>query len=211
MPFDFFQSVADLRSGWRTLHDIEKAGLVAAILAAGMRRRTLAKAVGCSEGSIRRLAVINAATAEEKDLARRGALSTNQLVKQVKSRREDQSRRHRQAKAAEERASAERAAKKILAWLNAELSPAYAEQIVNEVRLRFARTTPTGKPQKKAPSGMPLGEIIRRCGQAVPESADVNFIERYVRWLMLWTYYGFPDREFRDTALNLALSAVCRR
>ena len=83
MPFDLFQAVADLRSGWQTLHDIDKSTIVAATLAAGMRGRTLAKAVGCSEGSIRRLAIISTATAEEKDLARRGALSTNQLVKQV--------------------------------------------------------------------------------------------------------------------------------
>jgi len=211
MPFDLFQAVTDLRSGWQTLHDIEKAALVAAILAAGMRGRTLAKAVGCSEGSIRRLHVISTATAEEKDLARRGALSTNQLVKQVKSRREDQSRLHRQARAAEHRAAAEHAAKKIVTWLTAELSSAYAEQVLDEARLRVARTTPTGKPQKKAPSGMPLGEIIRRCGQAVPDSGDVNVLERYVLWLMLWTYYAFPNRDVRDTALDLALSAISRR
>jgi hypothetical protein len=55
MMSDLFQAVADLQPGWTTLHAIDKADLIKDILAAGMKCRTLAQAVKCSESTIRKL------------------------------------------------------------------------------------------------------------------------------------------------------------
>ena len=204
MSFDLYQTRADLQAGWQTLHDVDKASRIAQILDAGMGGRTLARSLNVSEALVRHLAIANEARPEEKQLARQGRLSTNQLVKLVKVRRKQTADVQREAEAEKGAVAARRGAKVITSWLAGKLQSAYAEQVIDEARHRLAEAEAAGKlPKFRAPKGMKVSEIIRRL-EPKPSADDVSFVDRYAHWLARWSFFAFPNAEVRDRALDHA-------
>jgi hypothetical protein len=69
-----------------------------------------------------------------------------------------------------------------------------------------------GFPKEKPPARMPIEEIIRLCGLAVPAvTDDISFVERFACWLALWTCHVMPNPKIRDGALDIALDKLSAR
>ena len=209
------EAVAALQSTWQNLPDVDRAEAIVRILAAGMSGRGLADALSCSEPLIRYLKPLVEALPEEKRLARLGKISTRELKRRIAERKAEKA--HKQEQAAEQARleAAHQGFRHIMHWFNKEEKIAYphAEQIVLEARRKLREAERDGKlPKEKAPAGMPVPEVIRRCNRAVPATTDdVSFIEGYACWLALWSYHAMPDSRVRDNALDIALNELVAR
>ncbi len=203
------QAIADLRSGWRMLPDIEKASLIAKILAAGMSRRRLAPTLGCGEATIRNLALLAQALPTEKDQLRAGELTTRAVLRRIRLRRTAAKIIQRGAMARDAEREARRHCDRVLRWVQREKLPtAYAEQAVEEARLQLVLAESTGGlPEDSAPEGTTVDEIIRRC-RPEPVSEDTHILASYARWLALWSYYSVPDSATRLQGLQYAASKL---
>jgi hypothetical protein len=211
MSFDLFQARADLQAGWQTLHDVNKAELISNILGAGMSGRTLAKSLGKSEGLIRHLAIANDASATDKKLALNGELSTAELVRRVRDRRDRDQQQALELAATRNVKTIAQATDEIVTWLLERLGGPYAEQVVEEARFLSANAEATGKfPKGKAPAGMSFAEIMNRCLQSTKPSHDVDQSSRYAYCLAVGCYYAFPDSNVRSRVLDHALTRVIR-
>ncbi len=211
MAFDLFQARADLQAGWQTLHDVNKAELISNILDAGMSGRTLAKSLGKSEGLIRHLAIANDASATDKKLALDNKLSTAELVRRVRDRRDRDKQRAQELAAARSVKTIAQATDEIVTWLVERLSVPYAEQVVEEARRLLAGSEANGKvPKGKAPAGMSFAELMDLCLQSTKASDDVHQISRYAYCLAVGCYYAFADSNVRSQALDRAVARVIR-
>ncbi len=199
------QAVTDLRSGWQTLHDIDKATLIVNILAAGMSRRALARAMGCGEATIRNLVLLAQALPAEKDQLRAGELTTRAALRRIRLRRTAAKVIQRGAVARDAEREARRHCDRVLRWVQAErLPPAYAEQAVEEARLQLVLAEQSGGlPQDAAPKGLATDEIIRRY-RPEPPSEDVHILAWYALWLARWSFYAVADSATRLQGLQYA-------
>ncbi len=215
MQTQVLEAVAALQSTWQNLPDVDRAEVIVHILAAGMSGRGLANALNCSEALIRHLKPLVEALPEEKRLARLGKISTRELKRRIAERKTEKANKKEQTAEFARLEAAHRGADHIQQWSNKEekIAYPYAEQIVLEARRKLREAERDGKlPKEKAPAGVPVPEIIRRCDRAVPATTDdVNFIERYANWLVLWAYHVMPDARVRDEALDIALNELMTR
>jgi len=210
--FDLYKAVANLQNAWPDLHDVDRALRIKQILDIGMGGRTLARAIGCSEGLIRHLRIAADAAEEDLQQARAGTLSTCQLVKKVLSRRKEQEEIMRANLKAQAQLAAQQGAEKIFSWLGSELSSSYAEQTLDEANRMLANAEYAGKlPTNRVPVEMSVENIISYCRpkNLLDDSAAVDCdaeipLSRYARWLAHWAFYAFPEPEVRHEALRLA-------
>ena len=210
---DLHHAVTELKKAWSDLDDMDRAVRITQILDAGVGRRALARAVGCSEGLIRQLRIAADATNDEKQQARRGELSTRQLIEKVLARRKEQEAIDRSNLKSEHQLAAQQAATTIVNWLLAEL-PSAAEQVLDEANRLLADAERAGKlPTKRAPDGMPVADIIahlRPKNLLDDKPGDIYVADiplgRYGTWLCHWAFFAFPQPELRHEALRLAKS-----
>jgi hypothetical protein len=115
---------------------------------------------------------------------------------------------------AEEQACSEAAqegASQVLQWFyDEQIAPAYAEQVVLEASRKLFEAERDGAlPKEKAPAGLGISEIIRRCDLAVPRCTDdISFVERYANWLVLWSFHAIADGRVREKALDVVLAKL---
>lgn len=204
-----------LPSNWSTMTDMDRAEAVKRSLDAGMSGRKVAEALNCSESLIRHLKPLSEALLEEKQLARLGKISTRELRRRIAERKAEKAHKKEQAGEQARLQAAREGAEHILRWFNEEEKIGYphAEQIVLEARRKLREAERDGTlPNEKAPAGLPVSAIIRRCDLAVPPCTDdVSFIERYANVLVLWTYHVIPDGRVREKALDMALNELMSR
>jgi hypothetical protein len=208
------EEVRKLRSKWRTLADVDRAQAIKRLLGTGMSGRELAKAVDCSESLIRHLKPLVEALPEEKQLARLGKISTRELRRRLAVRKAEKTHNQEPADDQARLDAARQGATYILEWFNEEkIAYPHAKQIALEAHRKLRKAERDGKlPKEKAPAGLPVSEVIRRCDRAVPPSSDdVIFMERYANWLALWTYYVMPDGRVREKAFDTVLNEFMAR
>lgn len=82
---DFSSAVADLRSRWYSLHDLERAHTVQAIHLAGMSLGNLARELNCSRSPLSRLLLAANAPTEDLTLARQVPMSTRALGRRARA------------------------------------------------------------------------------------------------------------------------------
>lgn len=211
MKPDLLHGVEDLQSRWQTISDLDRSIAITPILAAGTSGRRLAAALGCGESLIRYLKQLPQASPEERSQLRAGHISTREVLRNIEARQELKADKARETKKAAKLRASERGAKQIMSWLrDEEIFPSYAEQIVIETRRKLAEAEMTnGFPKEEPPVGMPVAEIIRRSGLAVPAvTDDISFVERFACWLALWTCHVMPNIQVRDSALDIAFNKL---
>ena len=76
-------AITDLKVQWPDLHDLDRAKAVRALMAAGASIRKIALQLPVSESSLRRLLQAAQASLEDRFLASKGKLSTNELVRRT--------------------------------------------------------------------------------------------------------------------------------
>lgn len=207
-------SVDPLKRDWEQLHPLDRAEAVARIRRSGISIRQIARQVGRSEATLRRLLVTLNAPAADLLLARQDKLSINELVRRAKAeaaRRDAERQQDLETRRAE---SAKETAILICNWLAEEgVYGPDGERIIDDVRAEFAKRELYGN-LPTYPSEVPIlsvQELIRRARPTQPRPDDATSIDWYHAWLFRWTFYAFPDTAVRDRALELALEAQWRR
>ena len=211
---DFLPAIDALRSKWQTLSDLDRSDAITPILTTGTSGRQLAAALGCSESLIRRLKQLAKASLEDRRQLRAGLMSTRQALRNIEARQESKVSKAREAQKKANLNAIARGANQVMQWFADEgIWCAYAEQVVIETRRKLAEAEMTNSlPKEKAPAGMPVAEVIRRSGLAVPGlTDDLSFVEHFACWLSLWTCYAMPDTQIRDGALDIALNNLVVR
>jgi hypothetical protein len=212
LPMDNLNElISNLKDKWSHLHDLDRGKNILQILNAGMSGRSLARALGVSEGLVRNLKALTAATPEDRRMARRNEIRTRELLRRIAER---QTQAADEASQAEEQACLEVAqvgAGEVLQWFyDEQMAHAYAEQVVLEGRRKLFEAERDGKlPKEKAPAGPPVSEIIRCCDLIVPPCTDyTSFVDRYADWFTLWSYHAMTDARVRETALDIVLAKL---
>jgi hypothetical protein len=209
------EEVSNLRAKWPNLSDVDRGEAISRLLAARISGRQLAKVLNCSPTLIRHLKPLAEALPEEKRLARLGQISTRELTRRIAERRAQKAHKAEEVAEQARLEAARQGAAHILQWFNKEekIAPPYAEQIVLEARRKLREAERDGTlPTEKAPTGLSVSEIIRRCGLQIPACTDdINFVERYALWLARWGYHAMPDGRVRDKALDIALNELVAR
>jgi transposase-like protein len=206
-------SIADLQINWDQFNDVDRARAVHQFHQSGVSLRELAKALNCSASLLRQLDQAPQAPPLDQMLARRGEISTRELVRRSRAAKLQCAAKERQADERKRMQAAQQGSKTICDWLEEEkLWPSHGEAIVDETRMILFQaeqhgTLPQGPPP---PPGTPVKEIIRRC-RPKPETVESSDVARYAHWLAVWAYYSFPDTMVRDRALNLALDRLSRQ
>jgi hypothetical protein len=206
-------SVADLKTKWTELIDVDRALAVHKIHVAGMSFGKLAKELGRSSTLLRNLDQAAQAPAEDIGLARKRQISTRQLV--LRSKAADQRRAAQEKEALNQKRTkaAQQAAVRICEWLDENISyHSQAESIVEEARRILAQAEFFEKLPKCPPpsSKMPVAEIIVRMRPPASVNPDVESAGWFAAWLARWAFYAFRDSVVRDKALNIALDYQIR-
>ena len=81
----FSAPIAELQKKWPTLNDLDRARAVHAIHQAGTSYRKLARALNCSESLLRHLDIAAQAPVLDQALARKGKITTRELVRRSKT------------------------------------------------------------------------------------------------------------------------------
>jgi transposase-like protein len=207
------ENIATLQKKWPTLNDLDRARAVHQIHQAGTSYRKLAQALHCSESLLRNLNQAAQASALDQALARKGKISTRELVRRAKA---DQAvRKAKERKAAEQKRAklVQLVADKICEWLDQEgFSSSQGEAIVDNARwlLNDAETSGNLPPPPPAPPGTPLTEIVEklRPSRSITEGADE--FGAHALWLLRWVYFALSDSIARHKALSKALDRLIK-
>jgi hypothetical protein len=202
MTFDYFRAVADLRTDWPNLSDVDRALRIQPIIRAGTSCRTLAKALGRKEQSLRHIRPLTDATEAEKEAIRSGNVSTNAVVRALKARQSSESNSAAVLPSLDIEKQAVAWASHIINWATDKVGSAVGKQLVHALRQRASEHV-GDKPILKtgAPVGMPLEEIIARCR---PQEEFVIFAGMYSVWLTRWVLHAIRDVAVLRLALSIA-------
>jgi hypothetical protein len=200
-------AIANLKSQWPNLRDLDRAKAVNVIKASGASTRKIALGISVSESSLRHLLLAAQAPSEDRMLASQGKISTNELVRRAKAAETCRAVKQRETLEYERRQASLVGCKAICDWLRSEgIVASYGEQIVGEARRQLAIAEENNRlPSGAPPPGMPTAEIIQRCRPAEPSNDDISFVARLARWLALWAFYSMPDPSVRLHAIDLAI------
>jgi hypothetical protein len=206
-------SISQLQSNWFQLHDLDRARAVAAIRRSGTSIRKIADGLGFSESNLRHLLVALKASPEDKDLARRNQISTNELVRRAQAANMRRAERHREVLALERDEAAQKGADLICNWLlKTGLHGPSCAMIVDEARRRLASDEAAGiVPKVSKPLDLTIDEIIRRRRPDDLNDPTMDTISWHAEWLLRWAFWAFPDDQLRWTALDLALKGQWAR
>ena len=199
-------ALATLQSQWNALHDLDRAKMVNIIKKSGVSIRAIAEFLGFSQSLLRHLLQALQAPPEDRLLARKGKISTNELVRRYKAAEILRTAKRQEALQSQRIRKTALGCTAICAWLAQEgFRGAYGEQIIIEAQRDLANAEQAGKlPPGVAPVGMPVTEIIRRCRPAELKTDALSPIAWFGHWLALWAFYSMPDPAVQYHALELA-------
>lgn len=195
-------TIPQLQSDWINLHDLDRADAVRSIHGSGISIRQIAAQLHKSESTLRHLLIALDAPAQDRALARRGEISTNELVRRSQAAGLRRAARHREEVELERVRQVRKAVDQICTWLSGiPLNKPNCEMIVDEVRRKFHTLAPA--PPIRV--DLTVEQIIERTRPPELKDHSVDILNRFVLWLLRWTYFAFPDPLVRDNALDLAL------
>jgi transposase-like protein len=132
LPMSDISAVSNLQSQWRNFADLDRARAIYAIHRAGTSLRALAKALNCSESLLRHLLTTLHAPAEDRSLAYKGKISTNELARRARAAGARRASKHREALELERAQEARKGCRMICDWITSEgISGSYGESIVS--------------------------------------------------------------------------------
>jgi hypothetical protein len=202
------QAIQQLKQDWDQLSDPDRALAIAKIKTSGLSNRKIASLLGHSESLVRRLLLILDAPVADRIAARKGKITTNELIRRTHTAR--------QRKAAQQQKNAQQVRKQkayvgarlIGGWLQKHrLTGSYGEQIVEEARrMMIAALFDGSLPHVDPPDHpVPPAVIIERCKPKEPLTDDIDPSGWYSLWLARWIVFAFPDPDVRDQALDITL------
>jgi transposase-like protein len=206
---DTGSAIADLRSRWHALCDLDRARAVQSIYQAGMSLRELASHLNCSRSLLSYLLRAASAPVEDREIARSGEISTRELVRRaVSSGRHPASISH-EAVAFDREHTAIQASRAITDWLDEQrITRTDRVKIIDVARSSNVNsdTLVLGSLEGYLPD-IPLDEIIRIFRPGESESEGAHSVAWFSEWLARWSLHGIPDDVVRFRALEIARSA----
>ncbi len=194
-------ALADLRTRWFGLHDLDRARAVDAIHRTGISLKEIAAALHCSRSLLSHLVRAADAPVADRAEARWGKLSTRALVRRARAAGTRQRSRHREALAFEREQAAFEAARRISEWLAQQGLTAVDSNEVIRMALAMPVTTQWKDP---ALADVPLKEILDLGKPPLPETKGPRGNGWYARWLHGWTSIWLSDPRTRVRALEVA-------
>lgn len=207
------ETVADLKSKWDQLKDVDRAVAVHKIHTAGISYRQLAKEMGCSESLLRHLNLGAQAPPTDQFLARHGKISSRELARRGKAERGRRRSKEQHATEEERRKENEKVAEAICDWLKSEgFWESQGESIVDNARAQLNDAELSGNltPLPPAPPGTLLNEIIQKLKPPPSLTDGADDAGMHAAWLVRWVYFALPDSLARHRALNLALDMLSK-
>lgn len=215
-------AIAELQARWHTLQDLDRAYALLPIIESGESRRNLARALNCSESLLRHLLHTLHAAPEDRELARHGSISTNELVRRGRGRVQQTEPGTERALISSRITDAQQGAAIILDWLKAEPARAYyayaiiqqaiavLDRPVSTARLRDVRLRPdTGADELiEACRPVPSSEASNGSGPADTVDQLLGEISHYGFWLANYVFSLMVEPNVRREALNRALRQV---
>jgi hypothetical protein len=198
---------------WLQLADVDRALAVAAIRRSGASIRQIARELGPNESNLRHLLKTLDGSLEDQDLARRGQISTTELIRRGQAANMQRAAQKDQELLSKRARSTRRGTDLICDWIcEQQISGPDGELIIEEVRREFATRNQLNKnpeyPKRAAP---PLPELIKRRRPERPLPKDESSIDWYHEWLFRWSFFAFRDAVVRDQALEKALERQWKR
>jgi lambda repressor-like predicted transcriptional regulator len=201
-------SIPQLQSDWFNLHDLDRAAAIRSIHSSGISIRQIAAQLHKSESSLRHILTALDAPAQDRILARCGQISTNELVRRSQAAGLRLAARHREEVELERARQIRKAADQICTWLaGIGLNKPNCEMIVDEVRRTFNLLAPA-PPSPRASLELTVEQIIERTRPAELNDDSIDILNRFIHWLLRWTFWAFPDPTIRDHALDIALEKM---
>jgi hypothetical protein len=198
-------SVAQLQSDWFKFSDLDRAFAIRAIKQTGISVRKIAAQLHLSESLLRHLLQALLAPTCDQDLARRGKISTNELVRRAKAALRPA--KHHEMLAIDRDRDIRLASDLICDWLlQTELFGPSREDIVREVQRKFRLMKEASRhPTAAVPSGTLVSQIIKRTQPPALTDDSIDIVAWYAQWLRKWSLNAFPNENVRDSSLSLAL------
>jgi len=208
-------SIAQLKSTWTQLNDVDRAYAVAALRRTGISNRKIAPEVGSCESNLRHLLKVLDASREDQELARNQQITTTELIRRGQAAKQQRAEKQREVKVAKNARSASRSANLICNWIiKQRIAGPDGELIIAEVLRKIRGMEMAGlHPPIPKQHNLTVDQIIERARPAPAEMIkdDNSSDALYVKWLCIWAYYAFPDAQIRDDALEQAHERQWRR
>jgi DNA-binding transcriptional MerR regulator len=203
-------AIADLRSRWYTLNDLDRAQAIKVIHQSGVSLRKLAPFLNCSPSLLSHLLQAGQAPLEDRVLARRGELSTRALVRSAKATGVRCTTLHREAIAFERESEARRHSQAIERWFGEQgVADADRGQVIERACLHLSPPEWTERlPLVAIPAGMSADNSVRTCLPTQPDPTEVGFAAGIAWQLAHWVAAGISDHQLRQRALELAGDAL---
>jgi transposase-like protein len=197
-------SITQLQSDWFGFSDLDRASAILAIHQSGISIRKIAAQLQLSESLLRHLVQALQAPSSDRDLARQGKISTNELIRRAKVGLLPA--KHHKTLTIDRDREIHIAADLICDWLlKTQLYGPAREAIVNEVRHKFLAIKEAGlHPSAVAAHGTPVSQIIKRAKPPALTDGSIDIVAWFAQWLCKWSFFAFPDEDVRDAALDLA-------
>jgi hypothetical protein len=202
-------TLEQLRSEWINLHDLDRAKAVRVIHEAGPSIRQIAGQLHKPESSLRRLLVALDAPIEDRFLARKGRLTTTELVRRSRAAGRARAAKNNEELKLERERQTLHAADLICNWLaEKHMNGPNREKMVENVRLKLRGILPAELlPTIQAGPDTPIDQIIEQTKPPeLKEEYGIDIAGWLAEWLYNWTFYAFRDEVVRDNALDLALA-----
>jgi hypothetical protein len=194
-------AIAELKTRWPNLCDLDRAQAVLSIQQEGMSLRKLAPHLKCSQSLLSYL--LRAAQAPAADLARarKGEISTRALAAIARSAGTRGIVRHQEAIAFERERAAFQASKTVLSWFeDEEVADADQSHIIEQARLQLVEA----QGWKEAFLQNRLDDVLCESRNALIEARGNRPIAWFAVRLALWTLRRISDAWVRNRALELA-------
>jgi transposase-like protein len=184
-----------LQSDWFKFSDLDRARAVLAINQTGISTGKVAAQLQLSESLLRHLLQALQAPVQDRDLARQGKISTNELVRRARAADLRRSPDNSEALALERTEETLKAADLICDWLlQTQLFGPARKMIVKEVRHKFITVKEAGlHPSVTAPHDSPVSEIIKRAKPPALADGHIDIVARFAQWLCRWSFFAFPN------------------
>jgi hypothetical protein len=211
MAFDLYLAVSTLQKNFPALDDLERAARISEILHHNMSGRTLAKALGCNEKTVRNLSVLVGAPLSVQRKLKDGTISTREALRLTRAELDKRLKQQDGANLQRNAEGTEGLAQKITLWLQ-QFAKGFAEQTVLEAKAKLINAANFGGlPKERAPQGSSVEYIIEKCKPASFDDAETSYLHQYARWLALWVFHVAPDPNVPVDALDLAWDQTIRR
>jgi hypothetical protein len=201
--------MASLHADWPILSDLEKCTRLKDLIHHGYSRRSLARAVGVSEGLIRELVKLAELNVEEREALAAGAQSRRQVLKRIQQRKVAEALGKLKLDREEFQRQVLLNAEAFECWIkDLDIAGGYLERLMNEFitgpyGIRHREFANQASKVCEIPLQKDPRQIIEDC---TPEGGNPasgpEFLNRCFIWYARWAERSMPSAKLRDTVAS---------